>query len=200
MMTRLAGFLFLCAVFLVPPGRAEAADPRDDAGDEGTWSWLLGYGQTIPGFGNTKERLKTLEVIPRYGKLIREFEAGNWFERQDFWLELPVSVLLDDTLGEKPGNDYGVIGLNFLTAFHFRPIDRWQPYVFAGGGPVLVAATIDGMGSDFNGSYGAGVGVSYETKAGRQLRFECRYHHISNGGLRDPNVPLNAVKLFFSFQ
>lgn len=200
MMTRLAGFLFLCVLGSASPLRADTTELPDDIGDEGTWSWLLGYGQTIPGFGNTRERVRTLEVAPRYRKLIREFDEGSWFERQDFWLELPVSVLLDDTLGEKPGDDYGVIGLNFLTAFYFDPIDRWQPYVFAGGGPVLVAATIDGMGSDFNGSYGAGLGVSYETKAGRQLRFECRYHHISNGGLRDPNVPLNAVKLFFSFE
>ncbi|HCC54377.1 MAG TPA: acyloxyacyl hydrolase, partial [Desulfobulbaceae bacterium] len=71
------------------------------------------------------------------------------------------------------------------------------PYLFGGGGPVYSFADVPGMGSELNGNYQFGMGLSYRINPAHDFLFEMRYHHISNGGSEEPNDPLNSVKALF---
>ena len=86
-----------------------------------------------------------------------------------------------------------------MAAHTFTSHETVQPYIFIGGGPVYVGADIEGMGARMNGNYQAGVGLRRKIGENRYLLFEYRYYHVSNGGRRDPNVPLNGSKFMIGF-
>ena len=91
-----------------------------------------------------------------------------------------------------------MVGITFLASYTFVN-SVLQPYLFVGGGPVYVAADIDGMGSDWNGNYQIGAGLKYDLNDRHALLFECRYHHISNANTKDPNLPLNSTKFLIGY-
>ena len=68
-----------------------------------------------------------------------------------------------------------------------------------GGGPQYVMADIEGVGSDLCGNYQAGVGLRLNLFAEHPVDLELRFHHISNLGMADPNVPLNSTKAYVGF-
>ena len=100
---------------------------------------------------------------------------------------------------DNDSNDFGIVGLNFLFAWIFPETPIGEPYFMFGGGPVYVAADIDGVGSDLCGNYQAGVGVRLNLIENHPVDLELRFHHISNLGMAEPNVPLNSTKLFLGF-
>ena len=77
--------------------------------------------------------------------------------------------------------------------------DCWQPYVFGGGGILYSFADIPGMGAHWNGNYQFAGGLRYRLDDLHALLFEARYHHISNAGSADPNVPLNGIRLMIGY-
>jgi hypothetical protein len=87
-----------------------------------------------------------------------------------------------------------MIGINFLACYTFTSGNTMRPYVFGGGGPVYSFADIPGMGAELNGNYQFGLGLEYILDRNYNLLLELRYHHISNGGSEEPNVPLNSIK------
>jgi hypothetical protein len=153
------------------------------------WAILGGYGQSVPGWGQTNERVETLDLIPRYNHHIFDNIGSGWYRGfHSLLLELPVSVVVSPDVS-------AILGINFLASYTFTTTEQWQPYLFGGGGPVYSFADIPGMGADLNGNYQFGIGLNYHLDTHRKLLFELRYHHISNGGSEEPNVPLNSCKL-----
>lgn len=184
------GFLgCLCVLTLASSAYSSEAgifDTRDD-----NWALLGGYGQSIPGWGETTQRVETLDVIPRYNHVIFRDVGSGWYRGfHSIFVELPVSIVLRPDVGT-------MVGVNFLAAYTFTGTDSVTPYIFGGGGPVYNFADIPGMGSDLNGNYQFGFGLKYGWKNEHDLLFELRYHHISNGGSDDPNDPLNSCKALF---
>jgi opacity protein-like surface antigen len=184
---------FLCcllAVMLLSRGAANAAElvaPFDFFQD--SYAFLGGYGQSVPGWGETEERVTTLELIPRYNHRIIDNMGSGWYRGfHSLFLEVPLSLVLSP-------DESAMLAINFLGAYTFTADPIWQPYLFGGGGPVYNFADIPGMGSDLNGNYQFGIGLEYAWTENRKLLVESRYHHISNNGSEEPNVPLNAYKL-----
>ncbi len=150
---------------------------------------LAGYGQSFPGWGDTSERVKTVDIIGRYSHLVVDDVGSGWYEGfHSLFLEVPISVVVSPELSS-------MVGINFLAAYTFTAGSRWQPYLFVGGGPVYSFADIPGMGAEFNGNYQFGIGFRCDWNSENQVLAELRYHHISNGGSEEPNDPLNSLKV-----
>ena len=149
---------FLCAfavILLLSRGMANAAelvDPFDFSQDG--WVVFGGYGQSVPGWGETEERVKTLELIPRYShRIIAEMGSGWYRGFHSILLEVPLSLVLSP-------DESAMLAINFLGAYTFTADSIWQPYLFGGGGPVYNFADISGMGADLNGNYQFGIGLA----------------------------------------
>jgi lipid A 3-O-deacylase len=154
-------------------------------------AFLGGYGQSIPGWGETEERVETIDLVPRYNHVLFKDIGSGWYRGyHSVMVELPVSIVLRPDVSS-------MVGVNFLAAYTFIGKGQYSPYIFGGGGPVYNFADIPGMGADFNGNYQFGIGVKYKWEPDHDLIFELRYHHISNGGREEPNVPLNSCKALF---
>ncbi|MBN2591437.1 MAG: acyloxyacyl hydrolase [Sedimentisphaerales bacterium] len=156
--------------------------------------FMLGYGVSHPGFGQTTERVHVLDVIPRFSFVQDKNLGSDWYIfNRELWIELPASVILSDS-DNNDHHDIGMISATFLMALVSKANSEVEPYVALGGGPVYIAGDIDGVGSDICGNYQFDLGVRFKLSNGNILNFECRYHHISNMGMESPNVPLNSTK------
>lgn len=170
-------------------GRAEAA--WFDASGRDTWAVLGGYGQSVPDWGLTEQRVETLDLVPRWSHPL--FGIGmterRWYSGfHSVFIETPVSLTLSPEVSS-------IVSVNVLAAWTFAAGEVWRPYIFGGGGPVYSFADIPGMGADVNGNYQFGLCLERRLESGRRLLLEARYHHISNAGSAEPNVPLNSWKL-----
>lgn len=176
-------FIFLCQGF---PAEASLIDTTKD-----DWALLTGYGQSFPGWGQTTQRVETVDFIARYHHVIFDSLGSGWYRGfHSIFLELPVSLVVSPDVSS-------MVGINFLAAYTFTAGQYWHPYLFGGGGPVYSFADIPGMGTELNGNYQFGVGVKHAWDDTHQLLFELRFHHISNGGTEEPNDPLNSAKILF---
>ena len=177
-------FFFLIAVLSIPVDQALSTDTRPNS-----WAFLGGYGQSYPGWGQTTQRVETIDLIPRYNHIVFDEIGSSWYKGFHSTLfEFPVSLILNPGISS-------MIGINFLACYTFTVNDQLQPYIFGGGGPVYIFADIPGMGTKFNGNYQFGIGLEYFLNKQNHLLFEYRYHHISNAGTAEPNEPLNSLKL-----
>ncbi|MDF1614722.1 acyloxyacyl hydrolase [Desulfurivibrio dismutans] len=155
----------------------------------GGWSWLAGYGTSHPGWGETVTRVETLDLVARYEKVVRAEIGTSWYRlRHSLLLELPLHLITNYDLTP-------MVGINFLAGWTMTGLGAIQPYFFAGGGPLYTATDIAGMGTRLNGNYQFGVGVRRPLEGHRYLKLEYRFHHVSSGGRRKPNEPLNSSKL-----
>jgi opacity protein-like surface antigen len=94
-------------------------------------------------------------------------------------------------------------GLGFTPKikYTFVALDRIRPYTEFAGGPFWtdLAGKIPEESSQFNFALTAGFGVSYFLTDRTALNLGYRFHHISNGGTRRPNLGLNASLPFGGF-
>lgn len=156
--------------------------------------FMLGYGISYPGFGETTERVQVLDVIPRFSFVQNNKLGSDWYTfNRELWIELPVSLILSDS-DNVDHHDFGLFSATFLMALVSKAHSDFEPYFTIGGGPVYLAGDINGVGSDICGNYQMGLGVRFKLSKGLIWNFECRYHHISNLGLASPNIPLNSTK------
>lgn len=179
-------FLLLCTFSRTASAEAAVFDTSQDS-----WGVLGGYGQSFPGWGQTTQRVETLDLVLRYNHLIFDNLGSGWYRGfHSILLELPVHFVVSPDVSS-------MIGMNFLACYTFTANQDIRPYLFGGGGPVYSFADIPGMGSELNGNYQFGMGLSYGINPDHDFLFELRYHHISNGGSEEPNAPLNSVKVLF---
>jgi lipid A 3-O-deacylase len=154
-----------------------------------TWAVLGGYGQSFPGWGQTTQRVETIDLVPRYNHVIFDDIGSGWFRGfHSILIEVPVHFVVSPDTST-------MIGMNFLACYTFTANQTIHPYLFGGGGPVYSFADVPGMGAELNGNYQFGIGMEYEMAKSYNLLLEMRYHHISNGGSEEPNDPLNSCKL-----
>ncbi len=177
-------FLLLSSSFRPDTSDAAFIDTSKDS-----WGVLGGYGQSFPGWGQTSQRVKTIDLVPRYNHLIFDDIGSGWYRGfHSILLEVPLHLVISPDVSS-------MIGMNFLACYTFTAAQEMRPYLFGGGGPVYSFADIPGMGDDLNGNYQFGIGLEYATSQSHNVLLELRYHHISNGGSEEPNDPLNSAKL-----
>lgn len=182
--------VIMCACLLGSPGTGLTAAADGEAhGKLGSWSVLGGYGITHPGMGKTRTWVETVDLIFRHERVLIDEIGSSWYQgRHSLLVELPIHLVVDPVV--EP-----MVGVNFLACWTFTAKKDMMPYLFGGGGPLYTDADIPGMGAHLNGNYQLGGGLRYKIRGDRYLKFEYRFHHISNGGRKDPNDPLNSSKL-----
>ncbi len=156
---------------------------------------LLGGGSSIKGFGETDQEVATVDVLWRHARIFKEKKEGWLRGNHEFWIEAPLSFIVHDN-DTVDSHGLGMVGLNFLFAWVFPETRMGNPYFMIGGGPQYILADIEGVGSDLCGNYQMGCGLRFNVAEKHPVNLEIRYHHISNLGMADPNVPLNSVKMF----
>ncbi|GAB4335590.1 MAG: acyloxyacyl hydrolase [Desulfobulbaceae bacterium] len=177
----------LSAFLLVPAGVCGAAagtfsEPVSD------WSLLGGYGITHKGLGKTKVQVQVVDLYLQYDRILFGDVGSSWYRgHHSLLVELPFTLVVDPDVSP-------MVGVNILGAWTFDSSDSFRPYLFGGGGILYTDADIPGLGSDINGNWQFGAGIRYRLDSGNWLRFEYRFHHISNTGAKDPNDPLNSSK------
>jgi lipid A 3-O-deacylase len=176
--------LIVICLLLVSPSTADAsADPS-----RADWAVMTGYGQSIPGWGKTSQRVETFDFVPRYNHLVFEDLGSSWYKGfHSTLVELPLHLITSPEVS-------AMVGVNLLACYTFTANQQWRPYIFGGGGPLYSFADISGMGAAWNGNYQFAIGLENRLDPDWTLLFELRYHHISNLGTEDPNVPLNSIK------
>lgn len=181
----LVSLLSLCAA-----GNAAAGNPV--AAARGEFGLLTGYGTSHIGYGETRHQVQTWDAILRAGFFLSD-EVGNgkWYQgRHEVLLELPYHLAVDH-------GGRSMVGGYILGHWRFTSLERFTPYVLAGGGPVYVDLGLPTMGSKLNFSYQGGTGLQYFIDSKTALNLEYRYHHISNAGTASPNEPLNSSRFLF---
>jgi lipid A 3-O-deacylase len=163
-------------------------------------SLIVGYGASIPGFGQTTETVHTLDLGVRFTTELSILESQNNGPIQhEVWIEPVFHVMLSDS-DASDSKDYGIATLSFLGAWILQSENESEPYFFLGGGPAFLFADIDGMGSDLNGNYQAGVGIRKLKLGNWQTEFQVKYLHISNLNRAKPNVSLNSIRFALGFE
>ena len=165
----------------------QAADPS-----EKHWELLIGQGKSHPGWGDTRERVETRDIMLRQVRPQAFSRGEDWYRnRRSLTIELPLHLL---TSPQEPP----MFGIYFNSSWRFQAHPLYQPYLFVGGGPLYTHADIPGTSSKLKGSYQAGAGLKINLDIA-SLNLEYRYHHVSNGGIDEPNDPLNSGKFMVGF-
>jgi hypothetical protein len=158
-------------------------------------------GQSIPGFGDTRQRLDLIGIGSRWEIPIRDYSSRTGplgLHHHALWLEPGLRFML-------PGADnhahkgIAFAECSFLGAFVFGPSDEPAFFITIGGGPTWLFGEVSGMGSDLNGHYQLGAGWRGLRFLGKDGEVQLRYHHVSNLGRAKPNDPLNSLQLRLSW-
>ncbi len=177
--------MLLCSLW---PSVAPADSPP-----ENRWELMLGYGESHPGWGGTRERVETRDLILRQLRPQSVTRGEGWYlNRRSVMIELPLHWLQDPR--EPP-----MFGIYFNSRWTFLARPTARPYLFVGGGALYTTAEIPGTSSKLKGSYQAGAGLEFDLDP-FVMSLEYRFHHVSNGGIREPNDPLNSDKLLAGFR
>lgn len=191
-MVRIAGsFLLLILAGSPVFGGDGAAKDVQTASHE--LALLSGYGISHRGFGDTRTQVQTWDAIARLGWFLSDdMGKGSWYQgRHELLVELPYHLAVDH-------DARSMVGGYLLGSWKFTSLERFAPYVFAGGGVLFVDLGLPSMGTRLDFSYQAGTGLQYFIHKDLALGLEYRYHHISNAGTASPNEPLNSSKLLLS--
>jgi len=89
-----------------------------------------------------------------------------------------------------PRNRY-VIGETTFLRFNFATGTRWVPFLDAGVGILATDIGAPSLGSVFEFNEQFGAGLNYFWHKNRALTLEYRFIHISNAGIREPNLGVN---------
>ncbi|MDD2540006.1 MAG: acyloxyacyl hydrolase [Desulfuromonadaceae bacterium] len=181
----------LCLAVLIIFSLPLAASADNTASTaSGEYGVLTGYGISHVGFGATRHQVQTWDLILRAGFFLSdEVGKGSWYQgRHEILLELPYHMAVDH-------GGRSMVGGYVLGHWRFTSLDRFVPYVFAGGGPLYVDLGLPTMGTKLCFSYQGGTGLQYFIDKKTALNFEYRYHHISNAGTAEPNEPINSSKI-----
>ena len=184
-------YFLIFAFFILLPTVVQAEEAGQHVPDfsDSYWSLLGGYGISHKGLGLTKVQVQVLDLILQYDRVLLRNVGSSWYKgHHSLILELPLTLVVDPDFSP-------MIGVNILGAWTFDSSEELQPYFFGGGGILYTNADIPGLGSDINGNWQFGTGIRYRLESGNWLKFEYRFHHISNTGAKDPNDPLNSSKI-----
>jgi len=185
--------LFFIVFIASSPGFAGDGldDPEKFPGN--SWHLLVGAGSSQPGWGGTREKVKTTDIILRQKRPQTKTRGESWYlNRKSVLVEIPLTYLREP-------DEPGMIGFTMNVNWTFIANQQLQPFILIGGGPVYTKAEIPGTSSRLKGSYQLGAGLDYRLgKVGMSL--EWRYHHLSNGGFEDPNDPLNSSMFLLGFK
>ncbi|MDR4495132.1 MAG: acyloxyacyl hydrolase [Nitrospirales bacterium] len=153
------------------------------------YGMLLGYWQGNNVFGNAPSANRSaLYVLPQLGRVLTD-PIG------DGWLEGNVEVLVEPMAAHyfQPFSA-SAFGGSLVVKYNFLSFGRWMPFWDGGAGMLWtdLAPRIPEQSTQFNFILQTGPGISYFVSESWAITAGIRFHHISNAGIGDRNIGLNA--------
>ncbi|MGD9850642.1 MAG: acyloxyacyl hydrolase [Nitrospirales bacterium] len=181
-----------CFLILGPVGLATGADlDARTRVTKGTveYGLLLGYWQGNNAFGNAPSANRSaLYVLPQLGQVLTD-PIG------DGWLEGNVEVIVEPMAAHyfQPFSA-SAFGGSLVVKYNFLSFGRWMPFWDGGAGMLWtdLAPRIPEQSTQFNFILQTGPGVSYFVSENWAITAGIRFHHISNSGIGERNIGLNA--------
>ena len=125
--------LFFVAFITSSPGFAADNLDSPEKSSGNSWHLLVGAGSSHPGWGNTKEKVKTIDIILRHKRPQSKTRGKSWYlNRKSVLIEVPLSLLREP---EEPA----MIGFTMNVNWNFIAYQQVQPYIFIGGGMSILA-------------------------------------------------------------
>jgi lipid A 3-O-deacylase len=157
------------------------------------WQILLGFGKSHLSWGGTEQKVETRDLILRHETKQDRVRGEGWYlNRRSLLIEIPLHYL------HRP-DEPPITGLYFNSCWTFEANRHVQPFLLVGGGPAFTNAEIPGTSSRLKGVYQAAGGLRFPAGP-LEMSMEFRFHHISNGGIKDPNDPINSGKFLFGLR
>lgn len=95
------------------------------------------------------------------------------------------------------GPESRIAGLNFGPRYNFvqESLGKFTPFIEANVGIGFADSnpSQDGLGTDFNFSFGVGTGVKYNIDDTKFIRLTATYDHYSNAGMSEPYANNNPI-------
>jgi len=84
-------------------------------------------------------------------------------------------------------------GATLLLKYAYPLTDKLYPYGIAGGGVIFLTQHTREQSTQYNFTPQVGAGISYFIKKDHSINLECRYRHLSNADLKEPNRGINVT-------
>jgi opacity protein-like surface antigen len=107
---------------------------------------------------------------------------GNW----EFRLELFGGAQFS------PSTEW-IVGLTPHLRYNFATGTRWVPFIDAGAGVAGTGINGPDLATTVEFDLQGGAGVQYFVASNVSISLEARYLHISNAGIKEPNLGLNGI-------
>jgi len=152
-------------------------------------SFSLSAGATygLSDFGSTQAHDLALTSLT-YGHMLgcmwcqNNCFRGNW----EFRLELFGGAQFS------PSTQW-IVGLTPHLRYNFATGTRWVPFIDAGAGVTGTGIGSPDLATTFEFNVQGGAGVQYFVASNVSISLEARYLHISNAGIKEPNLGLNGI-------
>lgn len=150
---------------------------------------LLGYWQGNNLFGNEPSANRSaLYVLPQVGYVVTdEVGSGGLVGNLEVLFE-PMAAHYFQPFSAS------AFGGSLVLKYNFLSFGRWMPFWDGGAGMLWtdLAPRIPEQSTQFNFILQTGPGVSYFVSEHTAVTFGVRFHHISNSGIGERNIGLNA--------
>ncbi|MHB8174446.1 MAG: acyloxyacyl hydrolase [Nitrospirota bacterium] len=190
--------IFFCMVFPVAQGYAQEAPPGKQTQPITEYEKILsndmsigiqgGYGDKV--WDNGHFRLNTALLEPYFTLPVTNVIMKDWITRGvlEYKLEIPLGLIT--TL-----DDRGMAGLNPLGfRYDFTGLGgRLVPYASASLGMIYLDVPRQVQGTRYNFIVNAAIGTQYFIARRWTIGAECRFLHLSNGGIKEPNRGQNYL-------
>ncbi|MDB6111073.1 MAG: hypothetical protein JWR69_2823 [Pedosphaera sp.] len=151
---------------------------------EAGFSLGAGFGMRI--IGSTETHDLALATL-RYGWVFSDVVGRDHWYRGNW-------ELLGEAFGGAQFHPHGayVAGALPLIRYDFATGSRWVPFVNAGAGVAATDIRGKDLSTTFEFTLQAGGGVNYFWRDNAAVTFQYRFLHLSNAGIKDPNLGVNT--------
>lgn len=121
----------------------------------------------------------------RVAKMLGKPEERVWGGKFEFGTEL------FSMTEYSPRTSY-VIGLLPCFRYYFRPYDTWTPFLDVGAGVCATDMGEPDLSTTFEFNEQVGTGMMWNLQRDVALTLQYRFSHVSNAGIRTPNLGVNG--------
>lgn len=150
---------------------------------------LLGYWQGNNIFGNAPSANRSaLYVLPQLGQVLTDPIGEGWLTGNVELLIEPMAAHYFQPFSAS------AFGGSLVVKYNFLSFGRWMPFWDGGAGMLWtdLAPRIPEQSTQFNFILQTGPGISYFVSENWAITAGIRFHHISNAGIGERNIGLNA--------
>lgn len=150
---------------------------------------LTGYWQGNNLFDNAPSANRSaIYVLPQLGRVLTDELGSGWAAGN---VELLIEPLAAHYFQPFSASAFGG---SLVVKYNFLDFGRWMPFWDGGAGMLWtdLAPRIPEQSTQFNFVLQTGPGVSYFVTEHMAMTLGIRFHHISNAGIGERNIGLNA--------